>query len=95
MVRRAFLGVGQPVDDLGRQRHLAYGVDEVDDGARARLQALAGTHEHFPQRASVLRRRAVLAQQEHLGRSARAALRAQQAGGHDARLVRHEQVVRG
>ena len=35
-----------------------------------------------------------LAQQEHLGRSSRAALRAQQARGHDARLVDDEQVVR-
>ena len=92
----ALLRAVGPVDDFRGQRHVALRVGEVHHGARARLQALARTHQHLPQCAVVRARLAVvhLAQQEHLGRSSRAALRAQQARGHDARLVDDEQVVR-
>ena len=37
-----------PIDDLGRQRHVAVSVGEVNHRAAARLQALARAHEHLP-----------------------------------------------
>ena len=81
------------VHDLGRQRHVAVRVGEVHHRARARLQALAWSHEHFPTGAMVVGGGAGGPQEEHLGRTACAPLRAQKARWHDARLVRHQQVA--